>query len=151
MIDDRTMGPNPPHPTQILINSAHVVSALTWCGLDDVPDDAYECDYDDVYDAVLMAINICDGRVNPKDSKEEEPRTIHEWIEDPLVPWPNLGDRFTAGNGDIWVFRGLNEDGGFVFHPVAEPDMQSSWVLTNDQFVAAVIAGELSPVVEEEA
>ncbi len=75
VVDDNSMGPNPPHPTQILVET-RVPSGKRWRQawriLNHVREHESEVDYEDIYDAVLLACNICDGRVRPLDLSEED-------------------------------------------------------------------------------
>ena len=70
VIDDESMGPNPPHPTQILIewddNGLHC-----WRTHDEVPDDESESSYEDVYDAIRDAIHLCDGLLRPFETEAQ--------------------------------------------------------------------------------
>lgn len=88
VLDDGSMGPNPPHPTQILTEHDRIPTPRRWRPHDAVPDDESEADYEDVYDALRDAINICDGRYVPLDLEEtpECSNVIHEWVEEPLSP-----------------------------------------------------------------
>lgn len=66
VIDDGSMGPDPPHPTQILVEGPASKHPY-WRSYDEVQDDESEMDYEDVYDTLRDALNICDGRVVPFD------------------------------------------------------------------------------------
>ena len=68
---------------------------------------------------------------------------VHDWMIDLLIPWPEPGDRFIDEDGKICVFSGISVTGHFIFHPEGEPDMQSSWAWTSDQFVDAVLGKRL--------